>query len=116
MKTIFLFITLLLAINAPAADAPKADLPKLGARFASSIVLVEYELQFDNADAPAGGLGAERCPSCGQFHGNDLSKYLQEERPLEESGFVVAADRVVTKDPQMHPRFIKSIKARLNDQ
>jgi len=116
MKTILPLVTLLFALTSSAADAPKPDLSKLGARFANSVVIVEYELQFDNADAPTGGLGAERCSGCGQFHGNDLSKYLQEERPLEESGFLVAADRVVTKDPQLHPRFIKSIKARLNGQ
>jgi len=116
MKSSLALAALLVALELPAAESARPDLQKLGARFADSLVLIEYELQFDNADAPTGGLGSERCSSCGQFHGSDLRSYLEEERPLEESGFLVAADRVVTKDPQIHPRFIKSIKARFRDR
>jgi len=116
MKAIVTVFSLLTALSLPAADTPKADLTRLGERFTNALVVVEYELQFDNADAPTGGLGAERCPSCGQFHGSDLRKYLEEERPVEAPGYLVAADRVVTKDPQLHPRFVKSITVRLREQ
>jgi S1-C subfamily serine protease len=109
-------ILLLLVVHCSrAAESPKPDLGKLSERFTNSLVLVEYELQFDDADAPMGGLGAERCSGCGQFHGSNLRKYLEEERPVEAAGYLVGPDRVVTKDPQLHPRFIKSIAVRLRD-
>ena len=57
-------ITLLLAAALPtlAADGPKPDLLKLAELHTNSLVTVEYELQFDDADAPQGGLGAAALP------------------------------------------------------
>src|SRR5215831_2595804 len=87
------------------ATSPAAT-PEAGAgtKFANSLALVEYELQYDKSDAPVGGLGAERCPDCGHFHGNDLVGFLKQDRPVEAAGYVLSPDQVLTKDPQLNPR------------
>ena len=60
MKTAFSLVALFGLLSLRAADAPKVDLPQAIERHASALVVVEYELQYDDADAPVGGLGAER--------------------------------------------------------
>src|SRR5687768_11144252 len=88
------------------ADKSPVEFSKSLQPLSKGLVRVEYYLQYDKADAPAGGLGNERCPNCGSFHGNELRKYLEEDRPVEVVGFLVAPDRVVTADPQIHSRFV----------
>lgn len=82
-----------------------------------SLVRVEYNLQFDKGEAPRVGGAAQRCPSCGRFHGGgDQQSLVVDERPLEMPGFLVAADSVVVVDPIVQPRFIKSIVVRKGDE
>lgn len=115
--TIAGFITSLFAIAfATAAETKAPDPVALVRAVAPALVRVEYQLQYDKADAPEGGLGGERCASCGNYHGASLREFLEEERPVEIAGYLVAADRVVTADPQLHSRFIKSITVRYRDQ
>ncbi len=103
--------TLLFSDHAAAQDAAAKSAASL-ATVSRSVVRIEYELQYDKADAPEGAIGSEPCPGCGQVHGSELRKYLEDERPVEAAGFVVGAGRILTADPQMHPRFIKSITVR----
>lgn len=108
--------TLVAVFPAARAEEKPRDPVQLTRAVLPALVRVEYQLQFDKADVPEGGLGNERCPNCGQYHGDQLRTYLQEERPVETAGFLVAPNRVVTVDPLIHPRFIKSITVRFHDQ
>ncbi|MEN6306200.1 MAG: PDZ domain-containing protein [Anaerohalosphaeraceae bacterium] len=82
-----------------------------------SLVRVEYTLRFDKGDAPEVVGWGQRCPSCGQIHGyGDASQLIRQERPLEVAGFVLAADRVVTPDIMVHPRFVDKIRVRFQDE
>lgn len=81
-----------------------------------SLVRVEYTVQFDKGDAPEAAGWSQRCPSCGQFHGNTSAESLvTEDRPMEIAGFLVEPHTVITSDPIIHPRFIKSIAVRQGD-
>ena len=94
----------------PAASQPSpAAQIKLADAVALSLVRVEYTLQYDQGEAPAAAGWSTKCPNCGQYHGNDLSSVVQEDRPFETSGFLVGNDQVVTADPILHPRFLKKI-------
>lgn len=80
---------------------------------ASAIVKVEYSLKYDRGDEPSGAGWATRCPNCGNYHGeSDAGKYVKEERPFVTTGYLVAPDKVVTRDYAIHPRFIESIHVR----
>lgn len=111
-----LFISLLLVASSVAAETKSPDPVALVKAVAPALVRVEYHLQYDKADEPEGGLGSARCPSCGNYHGQSLREFLEEERPVDIAGFLVAGDRVVTADPLLHPRFIKAITVRFRDQ
>jgi serine protease Do len=77
----------------------------------ASCVIVEYTLQYDKADSP----GGEAAGAAGRG-GANLEQFIREERPVERPGFLTAADRVITGDVRVHPRFINSIRVRFGDQ
>jgi hypothetical protein len=79
---------------------------------APAMVIVEYTLQYDKGDAPVGGGFREKCASCGRYHSEGLGDVVKEERPLERAGVLIDGTHVLTADPQIHPRFIKSIAVR----
>ena len=93
---------------APSKPDPAAQL-KLTEALAPSLVRVEYTLQYDKGEEPTSAGMTTRCPSCGQYHGSDVSGVVQEDRPFEVGGFLVGEDEVVTSDPIIHPRFVKRI-------
>jgi len=78
-----------------------------------SLVMVELSLRFDKGDAPSGGGWRELCPNCGTYHGgSDGEKYVKEERPAVVEGYLIDGRTVITKDNQIHPRFIDKIQVR----
>jgi len=82
-----------------------------------SLVRVEYTLRFDKGEAPEVAGWGQRCPSCGQIHGyGDASQLIRQERPLEVAGFVLSADKVITPDIMVHPRFVEKIRIRFQDE
>ncbi len=82
-----------------------------------SLVRVEYTLRFDKGEAPEVAGWGQRCPSCGQIHGyGDASQLIRQERPLEVAGFVLSADKVITPDIMVHPRFVEKIRVRFQDE
>lgn len=109
MKRLLVVLGVLTGAAITPAAEPVAD-ALIAQKFEPSCVRVEYVLQFDNADSPeVGGLG-ERCPNCGQYHSlGDGSELVRQERPLEAAGFLLSPDEVLTADPMIHSRFIKSI-------
>ncbi len=97
----------------PAVPLSLEKMEALAAANRASLVVVEYQLQYDKGDAPQGSGFAERCPYCGQFHGGgSMGMYIEQERLLERSGVLVDGTHVVTDDLQVHPRFVKGIKVR----
>lgn len=98
----------------PAPD-PMAQ-AKLAEAVAPSLVRVEYTLKYDKGEPPTSAGWTTRCPSCGQYHGSDVSSVVQEERPYEAAGFLVGADEVITPDPMIHTRFIKKISVSFGDK
>jgi len=95
------------------ADEPAFDSAAAIERLRPAVVVVEYTLQFHESEPPEGAGLTSRCPSCGQMHVvGDLSAYVAEDRPLEQCGYLIAPDRVVSPDPQLHPRFIRAVRVR----
>ncbi len=64
------------------------------------LVVVQYHLQYDKGEDPT---------MYGSGQGRYLASLIEQERPLEVPGFLVADDKVITADLIIHPRFIKSI-------
>jgi len=89
--------------DAVAEKDKTAEQLKLAAAAAPALVQVEYTLQYDKGEAPRGGGG-------GDYRGWET--YIRDERPLQQPGLLVAPNKVITPDPLMHPRFIKSIAIR----
>lgn len=97
--------------SAPAAASAPADEQLTPARqleiihsLQPSLVKVEYTLQYDKGEAPNMGYRGEG------------SSLVDEERPLELPGFLVGADKVLTADIALHPRFIKSLVVRQGEE
>ena len=79
----------------------------LVAAVAPSLVRVEFELQFDKGDAPTGAIDHD--PGSRTHANHSLADVIREERPLEDTGFLLTSDTVVIPDTTIHPRFIKAI-------
>ncbi len=78
-----------------------------------AFVQVEYVLQVDKGEQPHSAGWSERCPNCGRFHGGmDGERYIEQERPKEAAGYLVAPDLVLTHDPQIEPRFVAELAVR----
>lgn len=113
--TTWLFVTLaVLSTNLVAAKSSldAAGQVKIVNSLQPSLVQVEFYLQHDKGELPNQTGWGERCPDCGQFHRNGIEDAVKNEQPLTSSGFLVDGDRVIAKDLQIHPRFIKSIHVR----
>lgn len=104
--------TTLLAQSSPDA---KAQL-KIAKALLPSLVQVEYQLQHDKGELPTQSGWGERCPNCGNIHGNDLEDLIKNEQPLTSCGFLISPNQVVSEDTQIHPRFIKAIQVRQGDK
>ncbi len=97
-------------------DKPKVDKAALAAKYADSMVVVEYYLKYDKGESPeCNGLG-EYCSNCGEVHliGN-AEEFVKQERPLEAGGMVIASDKILSADVQIHNRFIDKIMVRFGD-
>jgi len=81
-----------------------------------SMVQVEYHLQPHEGDSPTGTLPLEQCPHCGSFHVDQLADAFQEERPMISPGYLISPTQVVAMDPQTHPRFIREVIVRYQNQ
>ncbi|MFH1706885.1 MAG: hypothetical protein ABIF71_03085 [Planctomycetota bacterium] len=116
MRTLLISLICVLAGTAawPADPAPAAatDLAAIAAAVQPGLVQVTYRLRYDKGEAPTGGAWSARCPNCGSYHGLDWDDYVKEERLLQQPGYLVAADRVLTTDIATHPRFIETVRVR----
>lgn len=81
----------------------------LSSRVQPSLVMVAYELKSDNGEYPVGSAGGERCPNCGNFHGNSLSDAVTNRKPVLTPGFLLSDRLVITSDTEIPDRFIQSV-------
>ncbi len=107
-------IVVLLLLNG-AVRAATEDAPPLDERLERSVVRVAYTLRYDKGEPPSGGW-TFHCAACGSAHVIDLEQLIDEERPLEQAGFLVGPTRVVTADNLISPRFIDRIEVIGGDQ
>jgi len=105
---------------APADEAESLGVEEqiaLAQRMESAFVRVEYTLKYDQGDEPTAAGWRERCPHCGSYHRfSDGAKYVREKRPYETGGLLLTPTRVLTLDPQIHPRFVERIAVRRGDR
>lgn len=107
-RCLFLILWAFTPLMVGADGARPPALEKLLSKISPSLVRVEYQLQFDKGDSPSGVVGDEQRSERGRR--GALAALVEEERPAETSGFVTAPDEVVTFTPEIHPRFVKSIR------
>lgn len=82
-----------------------------------SFIKVRYTIKADKGQYPELGGWTQRCPSCGQYHLiSGSEELLEEERPLETAGYLVAPNKVLTQDLMVHPRFVESIELKFDQQ
>lgn len=106
-------VMMLGALAVPAAASSASDPAE---RLRPSLVRVEYTLKYDAGQPPQTPGWAERCPSCGRYHVQPGSEYVDDERPMEAPGYLVSPTRVVTGDLFLQSRFIDSIQVRFGDR
>ncbi len=87
-----------------ASDKRKIEeFEKIADAVAPSLVIVEYWLQYDKGQAP-------------ELLGSSAADNLiDQERPLEITGYLLDDRTVLTADAQIHPRFVKSIRVRYKE-
>jgi serine protease Do len=117
---VLLFVVLLAgAASAAETETSATDLAAIARTVAPGLVKVEYTLQFDKGEGPSShGRGPEMMMG-GRFESWETSgpeEVIQEERPWELGGFLVAPTTVVAPDPVIHPRFVKSIAVRFGNE
>ncbi len=98
-----------LLLAAGCAGVSRTDMQILNATAdaaAPSLVRVEYTFQSDKGDDP----------EAGALPGADPEDLIREERPFEIAGYLVAPTKVVTTDPGVHPRFLRSISVRFGSE
>jgi len=80
-----------------------------------SLVQVEFTLQMDKGQPPHAGW-LQRWTGYGQYPASGVAQVVEEERPFEAPGFVLSPTEILTPDPMIHPRFVKSIAVRYGDK
>ncbi|MSU35867.1 MAG: hypothetical protein EXS36_12345 [Pedosphaera sp.] len=99
-----ILFTILPAIAADATNDPARLLQAI----VPSMVRVEMDLQFDKGQPPTGVMDQD--PGGGAHRFSTLAQLVEQERPLETTGYVLPDGRIAAMDPNIHPRFVKSIR------
>ncbi len=98
------------------APQPAADALETVEAYVPFIVRVEYTLKYDRGQAPPVDWSQMHAgDQMTDYEEMDWSTLIDEERPAERVGYLVAPDLVVTEDIDLHPRFIKRIEVRSGD-
>jgi len=107
-------IMLLAAVAALAAGCASGrtnEVEKPSGGTAASAVKVIYNLRYDEGEGPGGGYGTGRGRGWYYRGGHgEAGEALAEKRPLEEVGYLLADDLVLTEDPMIEDRFVESIE------
>ncbi len=110
-RTLLMTCVLAMVCFAGCEDSLKTDSKKLQPAAVATLlkaltpstVVVEITLHYDKSETPYGG---------SIYSG---SRYIREERPVEQAGYAIQRGKtvlIVTRDPLVHARFIKSIMVR----
>lgn len=110
LPILHLLAGLVLGLCALAARASEEAARNILGQVAPGLVRVEIDLQYDRGEPPRGVLDHDMGSRQQSMH--TLAELVAEERPLETSGFLIGADRVVAMDWTIHPRFVKTIWVR----
>jgi len=116
MNVRMLVLVVLAALAASPAPAASQEEPTpaqsaaIAQELAPSLVRVEYTLRLDKGESPEVAGWTRRCPNCGAFHGVGAAEFVEEERPLETSGYLIGRTRVLAIDLMIHPRFIEKVE------
>jgi serine protease Do len=117
-----LLIPCVCVLTTPVAGASDAVTPqtitKVADQLAPSMVQVEITYQYDQGDLPSRAWTDYGAYDRTALHSSwyvDYEDLIGEERPLLLGGYLVDEDMVVINDFDVHPRFVKNIKARFND-
>lgn len=104
-------ITRIIAITAvlmaAAGCAATAEKPESPDTVSASTVKVLYHLRYDEGEGPGGRFTGGWYYQAGS---GGPAEALEEKRPLERIGYLVAADRVLTEDLMIEDRFVESIE------
>lgn len=100
-------VAAVLMVAAGCAGTATAEKPESPDSIAASTVKVLYHLRYDEGEAPGGRHTGGWYYQAGS---DGPGKALEEKRPLEQVGYLVAADRVLTEDLMIEDRFIESIE------
>ncbi|MGD8453226.1 MAG: hypothetical protein PVJ57_15520 [Phycisphaerae bacterium] len=106
-----------LTVRADGPDLTPAQQVQVLEGLLPGFVRVEFTLKYDQGEAPGSGGWMEHMPNFG-FHRSyfDAEEVIREQRPLEAPGYLIGPDRVLVRDPGLHPRFIEKIEVRAGDQ
>ena len=111
-----LMMGVLLGTGPAPAVADAASHQRIAEAITPSLVRIEFTLRYDRGDAPEAMGWRYKCPNCGNWHRETGRGYAEDDRPLQRSGIVLSATRVVTSDPIIHPRFVERIVVRAGDE
>ncbi len=122
MKILTIFLLLIIsAINLPAdakqSSGKKKSFTKTGQEIMQkvkpSLVQVQYYLRFDKGQQPS--IIGYKCGNCNGVHNSDAPRLVEEDRPAEIPGYLIAPDKVLSADILVNPRFIQSIKVKYGE-
>ena len=105
----------LAALAAAGCGTPAAARSGAAAALAPSVVRVQFTLKYDKGEEPQAS-GWWRSVTGRMRMANTPGEAVRDERPFELTGFVISPTQVVTADPMIHPRFVKSIAVRAGDE
>ncbi|MBL9148791.1 MAG: hypothetical protein JNM94_08880 [Phycisphaerae bacterium] len=118
VRSLVVAVTLATAASAFATPAPPAAVAKQAAiadALAPSMVRVEYSLKEDRGEFP-GWLGVMVAGTGRAFPRASGEMLIEEERPLEVFGYLIAPDVVFAEDPEVASRFVSSIAVRYGNE
>jgi hypothetical protein len=122
MKFLTIFLLLITsAINLPAdakqSSGKKKSFTKTGQevmqKVKSSLVQVQYYLRFDKGQQPS--IIGYKCGNCNGVHNSNATRFVEEDRPAEIPGYLIAPDKVLSADILVNPRFVQSIKVKYGE-
>ncbi len=99
---------ILFAITRAVAAEATNDPARLLKTVVPSMVRVEMDLQFDKGEPPTGVLDQDSGGGSHRF--STLAQLVEQERPLETTGYVLPDGRIAAMDANIHPRFVKLIR------
>ena len=97
-------------------EVSKPDTKAIVDQLSESMVLVETTLQYDLGEAPTEEYMGSPYQSAKNDIASSWSDLINDERPDQRIGFVIAPERVLINDLLVNPRFVKYYRVRVGKQ